>query len=83
MNYIALWSALGVFLVGLILMVIVSRVKKTWDTVYLANDDVVTAYRTGWDRLWRSDEAGIMVFHTEDGKDLRISKHWILKIVEN
>jgi hypothetical protein len=83
MNLTALWAALGVLIVSFILLSVISRRKKTWYIVYLANDDTLKAYRTGWDRLWRSDEAGIMVFHTEGGKDIRISKHWIIKIEED
>jgi len=56
--------------------------KKKWYDIYLANNDVIRAYRTMVDRIWRSDKTGIMVFHTEDDKTIRVSTHWIIKIVE-
>ncbi len=78
---IGLWVALVVFLCGLVVVAINSR-KRVWYRVYLANNDEIRAYRSGWDKFWHGDEAGIMVFHTEDGKSIRVSKHWIIKIVE-
>jgi len=71
MNVTAVWIATGVFLFGLVASFFVAKRKKTWCKVYLANEDVIEGYRTGWDRLWRSDEAGIMVFHTADGVGAR------------
>ncbi len=79
---IGFWVALAVIACGMLVVAITSR-KRVWYIVYLANNDTVHAYRSGWDKFWRGDEAGIMVFHTEDGKSLRISKHWIIKIVED
>ncbi len=84
MNVAALWVALGVLLVSLAVAMALSRRTKTWYRVFLANPEmsVIHVYRTGWDKIWRSDEAGIMVFHTEGGKEIRVGKHWILKLEE-
>ncbi len=80
---IALWAALVVFLSGLIVLAINSR-KRVWYMVYLANPEMseLHVYRSGWDKFWHGDEAGIMMFHDKQGKSIRVSKHWIIKIVE-
>lgn len=82
MNPTALYVAMGVFLFGLVAVAIISKRSKRWYKVYMANPEMseLHVYRTGWDRFWRSDEAGIMVFHTDDGKDIMIGKHWIIKM---
>ena len=56
---------------------------KKWYTVYLANPEMseMKVYRTWIDRFWRSDESGIMIFHLENGREVRIGKRWIIKIV--
>lgn len=84
MNPIAFYSALGVLLVAILLMVAIFKRTRRWYRVYLANPEMseLHIYRTGWDRFWRSDEAGIMVFHKDDGKEIRIGKHWIIKMEE-
>jgi hypothetical protein len=82
MNFLALWIAIGVFIISLIIASVISRRYRTYYKVYLANNDTLRGFRTGWDKLWRSDESGIMVFHLDDGKSTRISKHWIIKIEE-
>lgn len=84
MNYIALWIALGVFAVSMLILIIIGKQKKTWYKVYLANPEMSEerVYRTFWDKLWLGDWSGIMLFRTVDGKVVRIAKHWILKIVE-
>ncbi len=83
-NLIALFVALGVFLVSFIAAALISKRQKVWYKVYLANPEMseLHIYRTGWDKFWRSDSAGIMLFHKPDGKEIRIGKHWILKMEE-
>lgn len=84
MNLLALWLALGVFLISVIALVIVARRNKRWYRVYLANPEmsVEHVYRTFWDRLWLGDWSGVMLFRLENGKVIRIGKHWIIKIEE-
>lgn len=82
---IAMWVVLAVVVFVAVMAVILGWRKGKWYKVYLANPEMseLHVYRSGWDRFWRSDEAGIMMFHTEDGKSVRIGKHWIIKIVED
>ena len=84
MNIIALWIALGVFVVSFLVLIFLGKRKKTWYKVYLANPEMSEqrVYRTFWDKLWLGDWSGIMVFRTADDKVIRIGKHWIIKIEE-
>ncbi len=84
MNFLALWIALGVLLLSFIGLSAVAKRQRTWYHVDMANPEMTEkhVYRTGWDRLWRSDEAGMMLFHNVEGKEIRIGKHWIQKIIE-
>lgn len=84
MNYVALWIALAVLFLSFFGLMLLSKRQKTFYRVLMANPEMSEqkVYRTGWDRLWRSDEAGMMLFHTLDGKEVRIGKHWIQKIEE-
>lgn len=84
MNLLALWIALGVFFVSVIALSVVARKSKTWYRVFMANPEmsVEHVYRTFWDKLWVGDWSGVMLFHTENDKIIRIGKHWIIKIEE-
>jgi hypothetical protein len=72
----------------LILVVVVAVIatilgnrKKKWFKLYLANNDVLRVYRrmTDW---WFGDSNAIMGFHLEDGRSMKVSKHWIIKVEE-
>lgn len=39
-------------------------------------------YRTFWDRLWALDAPAFLTFRLEDGKRMRINKHWVISIRE-
>lgn len=56
---------------------------KKWYSVEMANPEMnePRVYRNWIDRFWRSDEAGVMIFHRENGQEIRISKRWIIKLV--
>ncbi len=84
MNLVAFWIALSVFFISVVVLFILGRKRKTWYKVYLANSEMSEerVYRTFWDKLWLGDWSGVMMFHTADGKVIRIGKHWIIKIVE-
>lgn len=55
---------------------------KWWYKVYLANPEMseLKVYRTFWDRWFSFDNPNFMIFRTDDGKVVRIAKHWIIKI---
>ena len=84
MNLMALWIALGVFLLSFLFLLFIGKKKKTWYRVYLANPEMSEehVYRTFWDKLWISDWSGVMLFRTQDGRAIRVGKHWIVKITE-
>ncbi len=84
MNVLAFWIAMGVLSISLVLVALISGFRKKWYRVYMANPETNEEHvcRSGWDTFWRSDEAGMMVFHRDDGKTVRIGKSWIQKIEE-
>jgi len=84
MNPLALWIALGVFVCSVVALAVVGKRSKTWYRVYMANPEmsVEHVYRTFWDKMWLTSEGGIMLFHMDNGQAVRLSKHWIIKIVE-
>lgn len=55
---------------------------KQWYKVFLANPEMseLHVYRTGWDRLLALDVPAFLVFRKEDGKRVKINKHWVIKI---
>jgi len=73
---------LGMGIIAVIGTVIAGGFKKKWYKVYLANDDVVLVYKKWTDRFWQADRATTALFRYENGKAVRISVHWILKIEE-
>ena len=50
-------------------------------TVYLANNEVMKVHRNWYD-WWFVESTNIMVFRDENNKRVRVSKHWIIKVVE-
>lgn len=54
---------------------------KKWYRVFLANNEVVRLSR-GMSDQWIFDTSRMMSFHDENGKRVTISKHWIIKVVE-
>ena len=55
---------------------------KKWYKAYLANNDVVRVYKTFGDRLWQPDLKAFRLFHNEEGKQVLLSTHFLLKLVE-
>lgn len=74
------WIFVIVVVVAIVGLTIGNR-KKQWYKLYLANNDVLQVYRKMSDWWWR-DTQGIMGFRLADGRRIRVSKHWILKIEE-
>jgi len=70
-----------VFVVVVGILVVVGAKKKKWYTVFLANNDVIHVYRKMFD-WWLIDISGMLGFHDKDGKIVKISKHWIIKVAE-
>ena len=75
------WVFLAVVVIGILVVVIGGR-KKRWYTIYLANNDIAHGFRTMFDWWW-NDSTGIMGFRLPDGRKLKVSKHWILKVEED
>ncbi len=55
---------------------------KRWYQVYLANPEMseMLVYRTLWDRFWALDAGQFVIYRRENGKKVRINRHWIIKI---
>lgn len=77
---IAGWILIIVLLVAAVGF-IVSGKKRRWYKVYLANNDTLMVYRKMSDWWWR-DTTGIMGFRLVDGRHIKVSKHWIIKVEE-
>jgi hypothetical protein len=75
---ISSWILVGVIVVAIIGFIINGH-KKTWFKIYLANNDVLLVYRKMSD-WWSKDGSGIMGFSLPDGRSIKVSKHWIIKI---
>lgn len=71
----------AVLVVTAIVVIVVNAKKKRWYTVYMENNDVFCAYRKLFD-WWMIDMSGMLGFHDEDGKIIKVSKHKIIKVVE-
>jgi len=82
---VAGWILLGLAAIVLGIFVALGNRKPRWYRVYLANPEMSELHvcRTGWDRMWGSEEAGLMIFHDDKGKSIRVGKHWIIKLVED
>ena len=68
-------------LILVILAVIIGGRKKRWYRVYMVNNDTMLVYRTTNDFWWR-DSRGLILFHLPTGNRVGISKHNLIKIVE-
>ncbi len=79
---LGLFILLGVIVIAVIGVAIAGGFKKKRYKVYLANNDVVSVYKKWTDRVMQADRATTALFRYEDGKAVRISVHWILKIEE-
>lgn len=78
MNLLALWIALGVFLCSVAGAFMVSRRKKVWYRVYLANNDVRLMYRS-WRERWQSSDKYAR-FRDDKGYEVTFpaEAHWVL-----
>ena len=72
----------GIIVIAVIGIAISGGFKRKWYKVYLGNNDVISVYKTWSDRLWQSDKALFSFYHLENGKRVRISTHFTLKIEE-
>ena len=56
--------------------------RKKWYKVLLANPEMseLHVYRTYWDRIMALDVPSFLLFRKEDGRQVKINKHWIIKI---
>jgi len=72
---------LGVILVLIVILTLVGSRQKKWYTVFMANNDVFHVYRKTFD-WWLIDISGMIGFHDENDKVVKVSKHYIIKIKE-
>lgn len=72
---------LGVVVVLMVILVAVGARKKKWYTVYMENLDVFHVYRKMFD-WWTIDGSGMLGFHDENDKIVKVSKQYIVKVKE-
>ena len=75
------WILVGVIIVAII-GYFVNGKKKRWYRIYLVNGDMFVVYRQMLDWWWR-DSNGMLGFRLPDGKSIKVSKHGVVKIIED
>ena len=81
---LASWVIIGIIIAATItafIMMVLNK-KKYYYKVHLANPDQseLRVYRTSLDKFWSLDAPAFVSFRKENGKRVRINKHWIIKI---
>ena len=66
----------AILVVGFVLTT--SRARQF--TIYMANDDVMHLYRRWYD-FWLFDSAGFQTFRDDQGRVVRVNRHYTLKVV--
>ena len=79
---IPLLIVLALFVVGFVLLILIGKRRVRWYKVHLANPEQseLSVYRTFMDRWWALDGGKFVTFRREDGRKVRLSTHWIIKI---